>query len=916
MKAQKNVLLSDRVTLRSPALRKTVGPLLNAGVLHPQSVFLVDTLARLFNVDDAPTLLAAAAVVEAESRGHAALNLACPEAQLAAADGATDGETGAVEPVAAVEDAHTNPSAETRTRGGSDEGDEGVSEDDEALETGADVDVAAQRNVTPSERARELLAAAGLARSPGPPLFGPPEPPEGENPPLVYDASSGLACTRRFYDEQQRIASSILRRAEAGVLDAGEAERLANGFLPEASPEVRGAVAGALASGLTIITGGPGTGKTFTVLRLLGALLSAPGGETLRIALCAPTGKAAVRMREALTEGKNGELLESEKWNAIAPRIRALVPRTVQKLLRQRPDGSVGHGPDDRLPYDLVVVDEASMLDLVLLRRLLEALPDAARLVLLGDRDQLASVEAGSALGDLVEGKLQQGIRPLDRRVVFFGKSHRFSAAPWIGAFAGLVQRRPGLSAEAHRADLDLAVDLLVGADDLSARLRTRAESLRGMASVDLAEALTTCADERGPPPDGEAAPRTLTRKDLPKAGREGRASREALIKGLAEQYWDTYFDRLRAPNSNPTDALKALDGFRVLCTHRAGPLGVSGINRALAAELRRRAQASAQAGTTTRALRARQGVWEGLPVLITENAWDLGLANGDVGLVVRGPEHGGLVVIFPATGEGDGPTELRRVAPARLPPWQPAFAMTIHKSQGSQYENVAVVLAGRPSPIETRELIYTGVTRAKKGATVYGTEEDIRRALHRPVARLGFLRGLLGVPAPIEAPPPPPAANARPALAAPAVVAAPTVVATPAPAPDAPPLARAVAVVLAATAPLARADITKAADIDDTTWAAIRASLEASPDVVRMGTKRGTRYASNRVYDELIVEAIWTTDIDGGDGALTGHVTATFEQKWGPAEDNAWSAAIARLLKSGRVTKTGKKRGTRYRVG
>lgn len=202
---------------------------------------------------------------------------------------------------------------------------------------------------------------------------------------------------------------------------------------------------------------------------------------------------------------------------------------------------------------------------------------------------------------------------------------------------------------------------------------------------------------------------------------------------------------------------LEAFDDYRILCTHRAGPRGVSGLNRAVGEVVRKRAEelwaahpgntwvkpakdgSADGAGTpTTRPFPRKGGFWLGLPVLVTENSYDVGLFNGDIGLVLPG-KHGGVEIVFPRE-KGS----VQRVRVERLPPWLPAFALTVHKSQGSQFTEVAVVLSERRSPIETRELVYTGVTRAKKSVHLVGCAEGLDAALARPVGRVSALRAFL----------------------------------------------------------------------------------------------------------------------------------------------------------------------------
>ncbi|MFH7324637.1 exodeoxyribonuclease V subunit alpha [Aeromicrobium sp. JJY06] len=395
--------------------------------------------------------------------------------------------------------------------------------------------------------------------------------------------------------------------------------------------------------GTIVLTGGPGTGKTTTVagvLAILQAQSLATLGRPLRVALTAPTGKAAARMREAVaaTAARLDLTPDEREW------LTALPASTMHRLLGWRHDNHTRfrHDRTRRLPHDVVVVDETSMASLENVARLLEALRPDTRLILVGDADQLASVEAGAVLHDVVAGWS-------DQHVVRLIRSHRFGAG--IGRLAEAV--RDG--------DADTAVALLT-AGDPTIRL------------VDPARAQAEL--------EGTLLPLA---RDLVAAGRAGDAA----------------------------TALRRLGGHRLLCAHRDGPTGATTWNDHVTAWLRPDV--------------GYDDWYPGRPVLVTRNDAPLGVFNGDGGVVVARDGHVEVVL------DGD---PVRELATSRLPDVQTGYAMTIHRSQGSEFEHVTVLLPGPDSRAMTRELLYTAITRSVAAVTVIGTPEDIRTAIGRRVAR------------------------------------------------------------------------------------------------------------------------------------------------------------------------------------
>jgi exodeoxyribonuclease V alpha subunit len=494
--------------------------------------------------------------------------------------------------------------------------------------------------------------------------------------PLVLDEEDRLYL-RRYWDHQERLAAAIRARLDGAGPSEVDADRLLDGLdrlFPRGREEAEGsdlqrvAAEGAVRSRFFVISGGPGTGKTSTVVRILALLVEqalATGERSPRIALLAPTGKAAAHLETSVA--RSADALDC------APEVRGAIPRdaqTVHRALgaRGRPT-RYRHDADDPLPFDTVVVDEASMVDLALMSHLVDALRPSARLLLLGDRDQLASVEAGAVLGDIAgAGETQPAATP--RPVVHLERSHRFDASSDVGALVRAV----------HGGDADTVLALL---EDPARADASRIE-----------------------PGDREALARIV---------REGYA-------GYAE-----------APT--PAGRLTALDAFRVLCAHRHGPLGVTEHN------------------AFVESLLAAEGVIEpgpgrawyaGRPLGVTRNDPSAGLYNGDVGLVGHAPGGAGLRVLFL------GPDGAERwLSPLRLGTAETVFAMSVHKSQGSEFDAVLVVLPEEPSPIVTRELLYTAVSRARRRVWIRAGRAAIRAALEARVERASGLRDAIWGPAP-----------------------------------------------------------------------------------------------------------------------------------------------------------------------
>ncbi|MFM7103267.1 MAG: exodeoxyribonuclease V subunit alpha, partial [Verrucomicrobiota bacterium] len=434
----------------------------------------------------------------------------------------------------------------------------------------------------------------------------------------------------------------------------------------------------ALRSRLCLISGGPGTGKTRTVVQILALLLQEAGGAWPRIVVAAPTGKAAARLQETLRAARSRPGLPP----AVAAALPTEVP-TLHRLLGAVPGtATYRHHAEHPLPADVLVVDEASMVDLALMTRLLDAVPPDARVLLLGDKDQLASVEAGAVLAEL------GAAAPLNR----------FSAA----MAAAWREVDPAPLPELGPAEAPLA-DVMV---QLEHNHRFPPSGSISRVSRAVREGGTEAAwailqAEPGGMEDG------LGWRELP--GRTG------MPDGLREAVQSGYGPVFAA--AHPEEALARLGAFRILAALREGPHGVSGLNAAVEA-LAREAGWVQGAGP---AYRGRQ-------ILVTANDPATRLFNGDVG-VLWPDETGRMAAWFPGTATGTA-TGVRRVAAARLPAHQTAYALTVHKSQGSEYGRVLLVLPDRWSPVLTRELVYTGLTRATRRTEVWARDEVFRAAV------------------------------------------------------------------------------------------------------------------------------------------------------------------------------------------
>lgn len=526
----------------------------------------------------------------------------------------------------------------------------------------------------------------GLKKSP---VVGRP----GEYRPLILDDRSRLYLYR-YFEYQDKLARLILERAcdDGHELDIPLLrEGLGRLFPEDGTQDVNWqkiAAVVALCKRFCVVTGGPGTGKTTTVAKIIALILEQAGNKRVRIALAGPTGKAASRLKEAIKSAKEGLNCEDTIKDAIP-----VEASTIHRLL-----GSIHGSPYFRynaqnvLPFDVVIVDEASMVDMALMSKLVQAMPQQARLILLGDKEQLASVEAGAVLGDICDSGTEHGISGAFRSVLKDICGHDIGTGPAKEA-RGISDCIVGLK-KSYRFGKDSGIgdaSRMVNAGDADACLvifsNGRYNDIRWM---------------------------PLPIKDLLPA-----AIREIVTTGFG--------DYLKA--KDPWEAFKRFERFRILCALRKGPFGVTAIN-GLTEEILKKA-----------GLIEPDKTWyPGRPVLITRNDYSLGLFNGDMGIVFEDRESNNEPRVFFPVADGT----LRRLHPLRLPEHETVYAMTVHKSQGSEFDKVLFILPDKDYPVLTRELVYTGITRARRRVEIWGIAEIFSAAVSRRTERTSGLREAL----------------------------------------------------------------------------------------------------------------------------------------------------------------------------
>lgn len=504
--------------------------------------------------------------------------------------------------------------------------------------------------------------------------------------PLILDVSGRLYLNRfRRYEEE---VADFLREGAVATVDPVDRKTLDAGlarlFVPEGGTmpdRQREAAEKAVLKRVSVVSGGPGTGKTTTVVKMLALLLEQAGEKPLDIALAAPTGKAADRLKKSIDKS----LKDSTSLN-VDQRVRDRIPReasTIHRLLGAGFGGRFSRGPENPLPYDVVVVDEASMIDLPMMARLVAAIPRDSRLILLGDKDQLASVEAGTVFADICEAK-----GPFPECVSVLTRNYRFGDESPIALLSSAIRAGKG--------------------EDALERLRSGGGDAAAWADL---------------PPTPDEMERFL---------------RSRVLAGFSPFLKE----------GTPEKAFEAFGRFRILSAHREGTYGVSGLNE-LAEKILSREGLIHRDGSAH---------YPGRPILILRNDRALRLYNGDTGIVLRDPSDGGrMKAFFPPAEEkqakkgGEPKSGFRTIPLPRLPKHETAWATTVHKSQGAEFDEVLLFLGLSESGLVTRELLYTGITRAKTRVTVVSDPKAFTDAVVRPVDRHSGLSDLLAFSAPVS---------------------------------------------------------------------------------------------------------------------------------------------------------------------
>ena len=518
----------------------------------------------------------------------------------------------------------------------------------------------------------------------------------GDNMPLVLGEQR--LYLRRYWQFEQTLAAALRPRlAPLPVPNVAQARQVLDALFPartagEEADWQKVAAANALLQGFSVVAGGPGTGKTYTVTRLLACLIECLGAERraepLVICMAAPTGKAAQRLAESVTAARAGLL------GRVSAEVLSAIPETgttLHRLLGVIPNArQFRHNESNLLRVDILVVDEASMVDLPLMTRLFRALPRHCRVILLGDPNQLPSVAAGSVLADLAAG-----------------------VAPVYS-----MQRRANLAA--------LGIEIPGGEQAIGANPGSANASFLETGPMDYVSLLRESRRFDGAGGIGRLAAQVLagaaeaSLHTLKMAGENLLWIAQEQFTATVLRWIDTYYRSIATAESVDA-AFQQLQQFRILCPARGGPRGVEAINRMVLSRLN-------PAGAAQ---------YPGKPIMVTRNQYDLGLYNGDVG--VFWPDEAGQLMVWFQTGDG-----YRPMAPGRLPEHEVVYAMTIHKTQGSEFDRVALLLPEQGRASLPRELLYTGITRARQTLEVLAAERVWLAAVEQRVRRDSGLAALL----------------------------------------------------------------------------------------------------------------------------------------------------------------------------
>ncbi|WP_368868682.1 exodeoxyribonuclease V subunit alpha [Proteus penneri] len=522
--------------------------------------------------------------------------------------------------------------------------------------------------------------------------------------PIILD--NEYLYLQRMWSYEEKVAQFFRREQAIVDIDENELIKVLNQLFPATKENQetnwqKVAASVAITSPISIISGGPGTGKTTTVAKILAAFVMLTSNEKPIIQLAAPTGKAAARLTESLGNAL-AQLNLSEEENKWMPKQ----AQTIHRLLGAQPESQqVRYHKDNPLQLDILVVDEASMVDLPMMARLIDALPLKCHVIFLGDKDQLASVEAGAVLGDicrfsedgfsqkrfdqinhLTQGELvkstdtipvsQTPVSVVSDSLCLLRKSYRFGEDSGIGQLAFAV----------NKGQTKTAITLLKKAEISPQQLEI-----------------------------------VLEPQDVSFIALESKESYLLMIQDAVNAYRE--YLTLVSQKASPDIILNAFNQYRLLCARREGPFGVSGLNDRIEMLLHRQR-------LIRRPTNSYQSDYIGRPIMIQRNDSTLGLFNGDIGIMLNNDE-GEMKAFFQLP---DG--KLKAIQPSRLPQHETAYVMTVHKSQGSEFTHTALVLPDKFSPVVSRELLYTALTRAKKKLSLYASESMVRMAIQTRIQR------------------------------------------------------------------------------------------------------------------------------------------------------------------------------------
>lgn len=521
----------------------------------------------------------------------------------------------------------------------------------------------------------------------------------GEFRPLILDTKNRLYLYR-YWEYEKKLSEAILSRIEEDIRRIDESilkDSLKRLFPQDADNDSIWQQVSALTAAykrFCVISGGPGTGKTFTVAKILALLLEQEKENNLKILLAAPTGKAAARIGESIKAAKKTLNTRKDVIDAIPSEA-----YTIHRMLITKPGSPYFfHDAENPLKADVVVIDEASMIDLALMSKLMAAVPKDSRLIIIGDKDQLSSVEAGAVLGDICHRD----------------HTNQFSKQ-FLLKFEQLTGKRVHAAESASKNRLNLKDCMTIFkknyrfGDDSEIGILSRAVS---NGNVDKALSVLKNGSNQ------------IAWEKIPHPQDLSQVLEKKIISG--------YSDYLKT--ENPAAALECFNRFRILCVVKRGPFGINAVNTFAEKVLRRERLIPPKGSSGNQWYRGR-------PILITRNDYRLGLFNGDMGITLPlpGSAKKDMYVFF--SGKSG---ELRRFPPHRLPEHESVYAMTVHKSQGSEFDHVLFLLPNQDNPVLTRELFYTGITRAIQNVSIWGTEEIIKTTLSRKIERTSGLRDTL----------------------------------------------------------------------------------------------------------------------------------------------------------------------------